>query len=274
MEVKIIKDSVNSLDQRITTIEATYPRFIHSQVLTHRMFSRNSSSSRAIPTLKVIQSIINNPINPFFGKNKPGMQAEGEVENVDEVINIWNESKENALTSARQLLDFNLHKQLLNRILEPYSNITTIITATDWDNFLQLRLHETSQPEIQELAVNIKHLLDNSNPYERTVHLPYIDEWDSRNSTEEDNIKVSVARCARVSYLNHDGTTSSKENDFKLYNKLLEYKHLSPFEHIAFDPYKTDKKKGYTHLQLSTNKMYSGNFKQWIQYRQLLEERV
>lgn len=250
IQVKIIEDSIKD-GVRLTSLELQYPRFIHGQLLTHRMFSRNSSSSRAIPVSKMIDEVNNKPVNPlYWGKNKSGMQAIEEINDADieKAKEVWNSARASAVEHALKLNELGMHKQIVNRILEPFQHMHTILTATDFDNFFNLRIEDSAQPEIQLLAKAMKAQLDISNPTEQIFHLPYITTKDEEKLEElrlsgnkdilyrsdEEILKlISSARCARVSYLNHDMSEPSFEKDLALANNLLEHKHMSPFEHQA-----------------------------------------
>lgn len=239
IETKIIADSKNPDGKRIVTVQCKYPRFIHSQIMTHRVFSRNAQSSRACPTETLISEIINNPAVPFsWGKNKKGMQAGESISETDKAKTIWMEACSSAINYARKLSQIELHKETANRILEPFAHINVIITSTFWDNFFELRIHKDAQPEINELAKSIKNLIDNSEPEEITWgdwHLPYyFDYSDSKLTGMMHRKKIkSVACCARVSYNKHNGSKSTYKDDNLLHDFLLKNSHLSPFEHQA-----------------------------------------
>ena len=287
---KIIADSISPSGVRLTTMELNYPRFIHSEFMTHRMFSRNASSSRAIPIEKMLKQVQENPAFPIhWGKTHPGMHAREEVEHPVGAYREWIRCSIDAIESAEFLLNYGLHKQIVNRVLEPFQYIKVIVTATEWDNFFKLRLHADAQPEIYELARCMKVSMEDSIPNKLEYgewHAPYV-EWDEftmsmfRNKEDllETKIKCSVARCARVSYLNHDNSSPDIEKDLQLAAKLLEAGHLSPFEHIATpmptnvysDRFEFDCEwvEGITHIDRG-NVYWSGNFKSWIQHRQLL----
>ncbi len=254
---KIIKDSTSPFGKRITTMEISYPRFVHSEFMTHRDFSRNAGSSRAIPITKMIDRVEDDPAMPIhWGKNQPGMQANEELEGVERgnAILLWQEAKENAIAVAKRMNKLGVHKQIVNRLLEPFMNITVIVTATEWSNFFALRCHPEAQPEIRHLANLMYIAYMNSVPEKvdfEEWHLPYI--WDDeKNMPIEDLKKLSVARCARVSYLTHDGKRDH-EKDYQLYNQLSTSGHWSPFEHVAQASYNAGCR--------------SGNFVGWIQYR-------
>lgn len=275
---KIITDSISEHDIRITTIELNYPRFIHSEFMTHRMFSRNASSSRAIPIEKMIKQVQENPAMPIhWGKNQPGMQAREELHETAVVKQMWNFAGQDARCWADQLNRQGCHKQIANRLLEPYQYIKVIVTATEWDNFFSLRLHPDAQPEIYELAKAIKILMAQSGPTRLEPgewHMPYVDPLHFGGGLEK-AVKCSVARCARISFLNHDNTNTDIEKDIILADKLLEAGHMSPFEHqatpmdFAKDTYELTWERGVTHRDRRDN-LWSANFRGWIQYRQLL----
>lgn len=284
---KVILDSVSPMGVRLTTLELEYPRFIHSEFMTHRMFSRNASSSRAIPVAKVIKQVIDNPAEPIhWGRNKAGMQAREEVdsETKEKAISAWDQAALDAAWMASCLNELGIHKQVVNRILEPFQHIKVVVTATEWDNFFELRDHEDAQPEIAALARAMRQAMRESTPRllaPGAWHTPYAHP-DSKTSDQA--IKTAVAGCARVSYNNHDGSNRTVEKDLKLYEQLLTSRHLSPFEHVAtpmrdpdptifFDTYsievKSDMDEGVTHIDRLGN-AWSGNFRGWIQFRQLV----
>ena len=163
-DVRIICDTAHpSTKSRITTFVLTYQRFIHAELLTHRVFSRNSASSRAIPTAKYIEMVESNPSMPMeWGKNRPGMQSTELLSSEDEAAakQIWLDAAKDAVKNARRLAELKAHKQVANRLLEPFLYITTVLTGTEWDNFFALRVHEDAQPEIRELATRMKKLYE------------------------------------------------------------------------------------------------------------------
>lgn len=257
IQAKIVLDSIAPSQARLTTMELTYPRFIHAEFMTHRTFSRNAASSRAIPTKKMIKMVEENPAMPvYWGKNKRGMAAGEEIETKYEAEAIWLEARDCAVEYARMLYNEGMHKQIVNRILEPWKHITVICTATDWANFYGLRRHADAQPEIHELADKMFEVQENSTPIERQWHTPYI-QADEESLENMVKTRVSVARCARVSYLTHDGVRSI-DKDLALYERLLHgsgHGHWSPFEHVA---------KAHNEPEHR-----SGNIRGWIQFRKL-----
>ena len=258
IEAKVVEDTISATGRRLTTLQLKYPRFIHSEFMTHRVFSRNASSSRAIPIAKMIEQVRNDPAMPIeWGTNKPGMQAGDPVDNPERAVLSWRMAALEAAYRAEKMAELGLHKQLVNRVLEPFQWMHTIVTATDWDNFFTLRDHPAAQPEIAALARSMRTAMQLSKPDTQFWHIPYVGIEEAPIHNRNDVLMVSAARCARVSYLNHDGTNPDWERDLALAEKLLEAKHMSPFEHQAFaldDPYER-----------------SGNFRGWCQFRKELE---
>lgn len=237
IQAKIIADSINPSGQRLTTMEVRYPRFIHSEFMTHRVFSRNAASSRAIPNRKLVDQVRNNPMEPIaWGRNRSGMSADTELD--DEMIATirreWLELARHTADVAERWAGMGLHKQVVNRVLEPFLPITVIVTATEWNNFFVQRISPNAQPEIEKLATEMKSALAQSNPrllVAANWHTPYVTS-DEMDLPIFQKCKISVARCARVSYLNHHGVRDL-DADVKLYERLLSDGHHSPFEHVA-----------------------------------------
>lgn len=260
---KVIEDSISPLGKRLTTLEVCIPRPILSEFNTHRRFSRNSASSRAIPVAKQLARIRNNPFMPLhWGKNQPGMQAEVELTEEEQTIAklIWLEARDAAVNQAERLMDLGVHKQVTNRILEPYMWHTVIVTATEWSNFFALRRSPKAQPEIHHVADLMWDAMDESAPSFINWgewHLPYIQE-DERDLPLADLIRISSARCARVSYLTHDGVRDL-DKDLQLYRDLEGPGHMSPMEHPATPTDPNDE-----------HRSNPGNFIGWTQFRELL----
>ena len=144
IKVEIVADSINSQGDRLTSMVLTYPRIIHAEMMTHRMFSRNASSSRAVPIQKMIEAVKNNTFCPFkFQKAHKGMQGSEYFTGQDkeDCIKLWLESAELALQQAEKMKEKGITKQIINRILEPYQYYTVLITGSKegWDNFFELR---------------------------------------------------------------------------------------------------------------------------------------
>lgn len=276
IEAKVIKDSISPEGVRITTVELKYFRFVLAELNTHRVFSRNSASSRAIPVKKMISDILSEPATPvFWGANQPGMQASVELTGIKLYLvkKLWRWASYPSIMFAYLMQKLGLHKQIANRLIEPWMYTKTIVTSTEWENFFELRCHPDAQPEIKELADKIRDAIFKSVPTRLVYgewHLPYITDEEYENNPIQSCIKMSVARCARVSFLTHDGQNPSKEKDFELYNRLVgsDPKHSSPAEHQA-TPMDDDDQIGYTHTDKYGN-IWSGNFRGWSQYRQSL----
>ena len=268
---KIITDSISPEDIRITTLQLTYPRYIHAEFMTHRVFSRNASSSRAIPTSKLVENSLRDMVYPItWGQNQAGMQAKmEELSPTDQLLaeDIWHRMAIFCAQGVKELSDLGLHKQWANRPLEWFGNITVVVTATEWENWYNLRNHEMAQPEIMHLAEHMLFAVDRSIPdyveYGQW-HLPYITEAEKLAYDDTILLKISTARCARVSYLTQEGNTPSIEKDLELYDRLVGSQpiHASPCEHQATP----------NRLHSSQNVLFSGNFQGWMQHRKLIEE--
>lgn len=264
-EVRILADSVNPVGQRLTTFEVTYPRFIHQELLTHRMLSRNSASSRAIPSEKLIQRVLDDPATPIrWGANQKGMQAGAELDTEAQALALgaWLNHRDAAVEACRELHRLGVHKQHANRLIEPWMFITVILSATDWANFFALRNHDAAQPEFRHLAAMMEAVY--ADPPEAIQYLSG-GEWHMPLLRDEDeNLPldvrraVSAARCARVSYLTHDGRRDVVE-DLALHDRLSQSRpgHWSPFEHVARAEHDLE---------------YRGNFCGWTQYRKLFAD--
>lgn len=290
---KIIADSMSPQGVRITTMELEYPRFIHSELMTHRVFSRNAASSRAIPIQKMIEQVVTNPEKPVhWGKNQSGMQAKEELdEDAQTEANIWWGFAAGHAAACAEMLDAQgLHKQVVNRILEPFQRMKTVVTSTEWENFFELRNHTDAQPEIQVLAREMSAAMEASSPQQIKVgqwHLPYVDfceelgytiphDGDYENGgydlTLEQAQKVSASCCAQVSYRVLDNSIEKAE---MIFDKLItsEPRHASPFEHLAtpIKPIETKwySQQGVTH-QDRRGGLWSGNLRGWVQFRQIL----
>lgn len=305
ISAKVIADSIGPKSPRLTTFQLRYPRFIHAEVMTHRVFSRNASSSRAIPVETMIRNIREDTAMPIhWGKNQPGMQAHeqwnalvgGEgVSGYDHFDNMydgiyreeaWLKARDHAINVAAAFHKAGYHKQIVNRLLEPFMHIDVIVTATDFSNFYWLRRHADAQPEIKVLADAMWEAQQASMPKKLSWgewHLPYITEEDwelaedwlepyptDTHKTVDLLIKACVARCARVSYLTHDGKKPDFDKDLALYDRLVgsEPLHASPAEHQAtpdtqvWDSYE---------LPMWEREDLSGNLGGgWIQYRKTL----
>lgn len=270
IKAEVVADSIGPSGVRLTTFVLTYPRFIHSEFMTHRMISKNAASSRAIPCKKMRQTVLKEPAMPIsFTQNQAGMQAAGNISPRREKLArfLWKALGVVACGFHYALEKLGVHKQHANRILEPWLHMTVIATATDWDNFFGLRCHPMAQPEFQALAHEMRYVYYKSVPKRLKVgewHLPFVSDLELEQEAIEPRpgiwapLRKSVARCARVSYLNHDGTHSTLAKDSELYDRLLKSQpiHASPAEHQA---------------KATRSKKYSGNLRGWVQYRKTLK---
>lgn len=284
----VIADSISPQNIRLTTFQLRYWRPIHSELMTHRVFSRNAGSSRARPSARIIEQVRNTPWGPIhWGLNKPGMQATEEAWGtlLEKAKLQWHAAACSAADHAESFEKKGLHKQIVNRLLEPFTYIDVVVTATDYANWFALRDHPDAQPEIQDLARRMKQAMDESTPEliePGAWHLPYIteDDWyaaqrycqvgritrDMPRYGEKLDVvlKISTARCARVSYKAFDGNVASIEDDLRLYDRLLSSQplHASPAEHQATPDTINNCMWDYPH--------HHGNFRGWIQYRKTI----
>lgn len=239
ISASVVADSISLSGKRLTTLQLRYPRFIHSEVMTHRMFSRNASSSRAIPVERLIQDVIDDPAAPiFWGKNQKGMQAYQELEgrHLANVKWFWDNARESAIMHAKDMARYGAHKQIVNRVLEPFAHINVVVTATEWDNFFALRDHPAAQPEIAALARHMRKVMEMSEPRVMANgdwHLPYVRQSELLELTLREQTRVSAARCARVSYMTHEGREPDVKGDLLLFDRLAAEQHMSPMEHQA-----------------------------------------
>lgn len=275
--VKIVADSISTKGVRLTTMQLRYPRVIHAEFMTHRAFSRNASSSRAIPVERLIQDVLDDPYVPLhWGKNQPGMQAREECENEvvigwgsDDYVygsreEAWLVARDRSVEMAKAFHTAGYHKQVVNRLLEPFAHINVVITATEWANFFGLRDHPDAEPHIAILAREMRAAMEASRPEVLRPgewHLPYVTS-EERNidpmvSEASLPIRLSVARCARVSYLTQDGKQPTIEADLALYDRLVGSAplHASPTEHQGTP---------------MNDVAWSGNLRGWVQYRKTL----
>lgn len=228
----IIEDSICN-GHRLISVECVYPRIIHAEVLRHKDFSNSVSSSRATPVDRIIEDCTYVPSH--FYRNQRGMVGGEEIVGKDLAFirDNWICAREAAITSALHLSDLGVHKQHVNRLLEPFSFVRHLITATDWDRFFTQRLAEDADPVIRTLAECIRDARARSEPVERDFHYPYLTAEERVGTTPAICARVSAARCARLSYLKHDGTPTSMVEDLVLFGRLKADGHWSPMEHPA-----------------------------------------
>ena len=295
---KILADSVSPAGHRLTTFEITFPRIVLAEINTHRVMSRNSASSRAIPVKKMLERVRDNPFVPAaWGKNQKGMQASTEVltgTDLEYAVDAWLSLADRAISKARYLAGpsdeggLDVHKQIPNRLLEPWLWHTAIVTATEWSNFWNLRDNRKAQPEIQTIARMMHELYESSSPHPVNYddwHLPLVPPDEAfdieANSLDAMNaVKISAGRCARVSLLTHDGKRDHAD-DLRLHDSLLADGHMSPLEHPA-RPMTSEELKIFQAPELQfraadaswvhTGKFtfFLGNVQGWVQYRKLV----
>ncbi len=308
ISAKIVLDSVSAVSgDRLTTMEITYPRFILAEFNTHRMLSRNSASSRAIPFAKMRDNLTALPVR--FGQANRGMQDKGE--DFEALINgftadeQWDTARYDALEYAEKFYKAGYHKQVYNRLTEPFQLMKTVVSATEWANFLWLRYDEAADPSINELARCMKEALEQSVPnvlQAGEYHLPYVETQTATNGekiyiiefpengadpvcvTLDEAIKVSCARACAVSFRNTD---YGLEKSCEVYERLVSDSkiHGSALEHTAKVMKQTENmtacggschgwgtyewEDGVSHMD-SSGSLWSANFKGFIQHRKTI----
>jgi thymidylate synthase ThyX len=279
--VRVVADSISHQGVRLTSLLCVFPRIILAEVNTHRMISKNSASSRAIPIPKMIAMAQETPYVPtVWGRNQKGMQA---AENLSEAESVkardgWLRARDSAVDHAKALLDLDVHKQLANRLLEPFMWHTALLTATEWSNMFHLRNNGAAHPDFQAVMAIAESTMAASTPRirdDRAWHLPFIDPLDPMydgpwpTAGVPHIAKISTARCARTSYLTQDGQRDISEDE-KLHDRLLAPGHLSPFEHPA-RPMSIQEMNYYRRKGDGAHVVpFLGNFKGWVQYRKVI----
>jgi hypothetical protein len=279
-------------DIRLDSLLLRYPKCIHAELMTHRVFSRNAASSRAIPVDKMIQSVLDDPFVPlFWGRNQKGMRAgeecnaniplwEAEYVGAESREAAWLRARDKAVNSARAFACAGYHKQIVNRLLEPFSHITVLVSSTNWSNFLALRDHPDAEPHMQLLAKEIRKALDGASVQTLQPgewHLPFVTDivWEWAYASDDPEwkqnlIKLSVARCASTSYKTVDGFDMSLERAIEIHDKLVSSKpmHASPLEHVCqadnWAEGAITGRSGWVHPE------QHGNFTGFRQYRKML----
>lgn len=291
ISASIIADSKNEFGNRITSFVVTFPRIILAEINTHRMLSRNSASSRAIPFEKMLKMVEENPFIPIrWMKDHSGMQGNeywDDAEVIKSLQYFWLSARDKAIQEANLLSDYKITKQIVNRLLEPFMWHTAIITATEWENFFALRAHDAAEIHLQDLAHKMLDAMNNSTPKQLEVgewHIPFGDKIDwihiqetlpqFNENRDETAIKIATARCARVSYMNFEGNDDYGA-DIKLHDRLLASGHMSPFEHCAKAMSKGQFDNSFHRGDNGTGPEFyssgwSGNFRGFTQYRKTL----
>ena len=287
-------------DKPLVTIRLRYPRIIHGEIMTHRVFSRNARSSRAVPVKTMLNEVRTVPFVPWhWGANQSGMQAgmewnapvvipsDEDKPNTDLIFareEVWLFARDRAVDAASAMMEAGYHKQIPNRLLEPFSWIDTLITSNQWENFLWLRDHKDAEPHLQDLARLVRQALDEMEVQELASgywHTPYIkpEEYrDAPGDTFEEQVqflcKISAARCARISYKPFDGD-ASYERELERYNMLVnsDRVHASPTEHQATPDILSPLPRGRSGFSWHHPELH-GNLKGWIQARKLIPNEV
>ncbi|MEI6557963.1 MAG: FAD-dependent thymidylate synthase [Rhodospirillaceae bacterium] len=263
IKAEVIADSITETGHRLTTVQYRAPRCILSELNTHRAFARNARSSRAVPTSKLLEEVRNDPFIPqHWGKNQPGMQARSELygQAAEDCREIWLEARNKALHQVEGLLEYGVHKQVVNRLLEPWMWVDGLISSTCWKNFFVLRCHDDAEPHMRKLAEAIRYAVGESWPAlrdEAEYHLPYITAEERLHGDIHTVKYASAARCARVSYRPFDGTSGCLDTDAEKGRAMAEHRpvHASPFEMVASaDPF---------WMEPAAHRNYRG----WIQFR-------
>ena len=296
---KVIQHSISHYTgKEIITYELEYPRYIHAEFMTHRLFSRNSASSRAIPVETMHKQIIEQDVTfVHIGRNQPGMQAKEELPEAEkhQILDLWRSARDHCIRAAARMAELGAHKQVVNRVTEPWMMMKVVMTTTDDANWDWLRRHSDAQPEIKALADVMYEAKTASTPMEIYLdewHVPYVSRYRDETSnilfygddgklSVEDAKKVSASCCAQVSYRKND---DSLEKAKAIFDRLInsEPVHASPVEHqatpIDYDYHFPEgiifdevwlAKQGITH-QTVRGGLGSGNFQHWIQFRQLI----
>lgn len=279
IKANIVQDSSLPTGERLLTYNLRYGRLIHSELLRHRAASHSVKSSRAIPTKKYRKEVEKDPYIPVkFGTNQRGMQAGKQTAaSVAYGTRIWKLSAKFACLAHSLMELVNVHKEVSNRILEPYVWVEETLTVEEdaLREIAKLRIHNDAQEDIRAVLEEMIYECEKSTTIvleENQWHVPYVvrqingsmvyKDNDGKTLTLDEAIICSAARCARSSYANHDNSTTTYENDTKLADRLIgsEPMHLSPFEHQA-RPFANDQEKFD----------YGSNFRHFFQQRKAIE---
>lgn len=297
--------------ERLSTIVARFPRCVLAEVNTHRVFSRNSASSRARSIKATLKDVMEAPYIPLFTINQKGMGGEYANASVrEEATARWLHARDSAVANVLRLLlggltppqsdgdlarnyaaladlyyekvynaevpsedALSIHKQNVNRLLEPFSWHEAVITSSYWDNFLELRNHNEAQPEIHAMAALVDAVLRASNPEKTWIHLPFIAPEDFP-ANEADFTGVydvslrSATECAQISFRDKSNAEKATATS-ALGKRLFASKHFSPFEHVAFSTDATHFIK--TNIDKAPLSVLGSNLdKSWTQLRPVL----
>lgn len=277
-------------DKILSTLLLRYPRWIHAELMTHRVFSRNAASSRAIPVDKLIQDVIDNPAMPIhWGKNQKGMQANEELTGTALQVtkDLWTRMMQTSVMYAQAMNHQGAHKQIINRLLEPYAHITVLVSSTEWSNFLALRDHADAEPHIAMLARKVRRELEREDNIQTLEpgewHTPFVADEPGAKGGAQALLKKSVACSASTSYKTVDGFDMTLEKAIVIHDKLVGSTpiHASPAEHVAQADYLVVKDKAMAEASAGPGELYAwdpawaepqlhGNFVGFRQYRKML----
>mgnify|MGYP006921313044 CR=1 FL=1 len=265
----VLADSVAPNGARLTTLDVTFPMFVQPQLLRHRAFSFSVQSTRAVPLETQIARVRESAVGPSrWGAAQRGMVAAEEVSETTarHALANWEAAAVEAANYAHRLLSLGVHQEVAGRLLAPFATCRAIVSATEWDNFFALRISGEAQAEIRELAEAIRDAREASVPAPLSLgqwHLPMVDAedvaWALADSAGDADVAlrlvrlVSAGRCARVSFLQHDGRRGTPR-DAKLGARLAADGHWSALEHQATP-----------HVA----RLASGNFRGWQQFRKM-----
>lgn len=275
---RALLSSVSPDGIRIDTVMARYPLWIHAELMTHRAFSRNAASNRAIPFDRMVASVEDDPAVPLVWTAEQRGMSGAKIEDPNtrrQAIEIWAEAQRDAVHHARRLAALGIHKQMANRLMMAHQHMTVQITATDWANFEALRIHPAAEPHMQLLAKAIADARAAKEPQRLTYgewHLPWVlpDERDTLQFADQRTL--SVARSASISYATVDSQQMTLDRANALVEKLMQEPpdpvHASPFEHQA-TPDAWSEACGEWH-----NRHMHGNLFGWLQYRKMLPREV
>jgi hypothetical protein len=282
---KHILSSVGAEAPPIRSLQLRYPLVIHAELMTHRVFSRNARSSRAVPVARMIEEVMTDPYIPLvWDRNQKGMQgADGDwnetvwlrsadrpdLQTPDDYNrrDAWLWARDRAVEAAKGFADAEYSKQICNRLLAPFLHIDVLVTSTNFSNWEALRIHPAAEPHIRMLAEAMRDCIKAAPPPDKLGegiwHLPYITpqdwiaareraharigkrpwsmtvgEWMTHKApffrqAEEELRKISVARCAQISYIPFSEGANAAEKEIAKHDMLAENGHWSPFEHQA-----------------------------------------
>lgn len=283
VEAEVILASTCETALPLVTMRLRYPRFIHSELMTHRVFSRNARSSRAVPVKRMIEEVRNTPVVPWhWGKNQKGMQASEECNepvilqgypnyyDFDTPISreeAWKLAAKRAVEIAKGFMESGYHKQVVNRLLEPFMFIDTLVTANQWANFFHLRDHPDAEPHIRDLAKVMHDAFESAHwkvLKHGEWHMPYIQPEERHEYDLATLQRLSAARCARISYAPFDGDARI-ERELERFQQLIgnDAVHASPLEHQATP----DRVSEYGDWE---NGELHGNLPGWVQFRKMI----